>query len=120
MCENLHLSKMFLHNLNNFKLKVAHNKHSLIFSYRAESKKSAKHSRHSKKSEAGFGTTNNKAGGNGGTTSGAEEVERILQEARKKYGKISSLKENVEANISIIKKIPTDFSQVCLLPYRFY
>jgi len=84
----------------------------LLLSYRAEAKKIAKHSRHSRKSGAGFGTTNSKAGGNGGTTSGAEEVERILQEARRKYGKISSLKKNVEANISMIKKIPADFSQV--------
>ena len=34
------------------------------------------------------------------------------REARKKYGKISSLKDKVEANISFIKKLPTDFSEV--------
>ena len=43
-----------------------------------------------------------------------------VREARKKYGKISSLKEKVEANISVIKKLPTDFSEVKLLCFILF
>jgi len=42
-----------------------------------------------------------------GTTSGAEEVDKILREARRKYGRIRSLQAQIEKeNISIIPKLP--------------
>jgi len=48
----------------------------------------------------------------GGTTSGAEEVDRILEAARKKYGKIRSFREKiVKEDISIISKVPPPYKQ---------